>query len=134
MQPLKFYEALKAGLCEAVYNHIRFHTPDHNGETRRQRYANFDELSPHISIPLAGAYLWDWFFDLSNMRQDSDKRIAVSEFKSWSDLTERSFTGFEFKILRSMDESYVSAFRREVRENQDRINRHNEQVAKLRGR
>ncbi|WP_425373340.1 phage tail assembly chaperone [Pseudochrobactrum asaccharolyticum] len=121
-------------MCTAVRDHIRYDTPDHNGETRRQRYARVDEPSPHIVIPLAGSYLWEWFFDLSNMRQEADKRISVADYDAWSRLTGRGMKPFEFKILKAMDEAYISSFRGEIRDNQARIDRHNEAAARMRGR
>lgn len=68
------------------------------------------------------------------MRQETDKRISVSEYKAWSELTGKNITRIEFDILTAMDQAFVTSFRREVRENQERINRHRENVAKLRGK
>ncbi|HUH57439.1 MAG TPA: hypothetical protein VL020_02865 [Pseudomonadales bacterium] len=68
------------------------------------------------------------------MRQETDKRISVVEYKAWSELTGKNINPIEFDVLTSMDQAFVSSFKREVRENQERVNRHNENVAKLRGR
>lgn len=68
------------------------------------------------------------------MRQETDKRISSVEFKAWSELTGKNINPIEFDVLVSMDQAFVSSFKREVRENQERVNRHNENVAKLRGR
>lgn len=65
------------------------------------------------------------------MRQDQDRRIPVAEYKAWSDLTGKNLKPIEFKILKSMDESYLAAFRRELKDNKARVDRQNEARAML---
>ncbi|RUW55616.1 hypothetical protein EOA32_00945 [Mesorhizobium sp. M1A.F.Ca.ET.072.01.1.1] len=102
---------------------------DENGETRRKRNEKFDTYAPPLVVPLAGLYLWRWFFQISEGCQRIKDGVCVpippSEYIAWRAVTGEVLEHWEFDILRAMDAKYcaemnieLEAYRERQREKQ----------------
>lgn len=95
--------------------HVRYETPDENGETRRERNKRFeqDDETPEFELPDEGAYLWDIYWDISNRVQRVHDGVCLpippSEFLAWSTLTSTFIYPDEYAILCAIDDEFCSS-------------------------
>lgn len=96
----------------------RYETPDHEGETRRERNARYDmsEETPDIVIPPAGEYLLEWLWDIMASQptgENGPNPISCTELANWSLLTGNALNRREVAILRRLDSAYRNAVAKE---------------------
>ena len=107
-------------MCEAVRIHVRYELPDENGQTRRERNADFGvgDRSPPLIVPPAGRHLWEWYFELSEsvMRviDGVTYKIPPTEVYAEASLAGRIVYPDEYAILRAMDRAFCSEMAKEV--------------------
>ena len=117
-------------MCEAIRTKIRYDFKDENNETRRERNARFGKESPEIVIPESGAYIWEWYQDLSaGVGRISDgvcDPIPWSEFLAWSSVTGAVVFPSEYAILRAMDAVFCEEMNKEFAAYRERLDaKHN---------
>lgn len=103
---------------------VRYDCPDPNGETRRQRNTRFSIASPKVEIPPAGAKLFRWFRDASTMRRWDSGYPAIIEpgnWTAWASMMDIPVQVVEWRILRRMDDIYVSTMIDEIKANAERL-------------
>lgn len=67
---------------------------------------------PEPEVPQEGAYLWEWFWELSNARSSSgfgQNPLSWQEIKAWSDLYRLELGGDELTAIRAMDNAFMAA-------------------------
>jgi hypothetical protein len=100
---------------------------DENGETRRERNKRYEQahLSPPLEIPSVGAYLWEWYFDLSQrlrrVRDGVCEPIPPSEYEAWQRITGNIVYRHEYAILWAMDAAYCDEMNTELAAYQERL-------------
>lgn len=122
-QHRQFFEGFGEELSEAVRIATRYGTADHNGETRRERNDRFGLDSPEPVIPEGGAYLWDWFWELSQERREGmngPMPLSSRDIAAWCDISGNVVRPDEVAVLRRMDAAYRSALADEMRESMKR--------------
>lgn len=108
--------------------HVRYQSKDENNETRVERNARFgqDDATPEITIPENGAYLWVWYWSLSDrLKRVHDGGvfpIPPSEYLAWKQAREIIVYPYEYAILCQMDDAYCDAMSKEIAEYQARLN------------
>ena len=119
-----------------MFHHVKYDTRDHNGQTRRERNQSAGWEAPDLEceLPLETSYLLDWFFEISNVRHDCEKRLQFSEIDAWSRLSGNNPTPYEFELITAMDEKFVEAFRSEMADNRTRQEEQQKAIAESRGR
>lgn len=132
----KFFRNLKTELCEAIRTFVRYDTPDEKGEKRRDRNEKFGVDSPPLIVPLAGRYLWEWYFDVaSGLRRVRDgvcEPIPHTEYQAWRVNTANIVYPVEHAILRDMDAAYCDETNKELAAYRDRESERRETEAKRR--
>lgn len=111
-------------LCEAIRVNIRYDTKDENGETRRERNTRFNHPTPNVRVPPEGRYLWDWFLELNQTRQEGKagpQRLTHSEIKAWAELRRVVIRPEEVAVLMEMDNVFISETRQEINDALTRI-------------
>lgn len=101
--------------------HVRYNTPDENGETRNDRNARFrrppgEDYADYI--PEECEHLWVWYFDISNrMRRVRDggvEPIPPTEWIAWLKLTGNRVYAWEHRVLAAMDLAFCSEMGKEL--------------------
>lgn len=118
---------------------VRYDTADENGETRRERNTRLGFPAPQVDIPPAGAYLWSWYWEVSDrlrrVRDGACEPIAPSEFSAWCNLTDTVVYPVEYAILCAVDAAFCSAMNSELRDYQERENeRRKDEIEKSKSR
>ena len=128
----KVFLDIEIALCEAISVHVRYETPDENGETRRDRNENFNAPSPEFEIPEGGEYLWNWYFEISDSLRRIDDGVCFpmppSEIIAWKNLTDRVVTTDEYAILRAMDAVFCEETNKELQAYHERLADENRQA------
>lgn len=111
-------------MCDAIRLRIRYETPDHTGETRRERNTRFGQESPEARAVEVGEYILEWFFDLSAGRQfglDGPLPLAWIDMMAWATLTGNIVRAEEWSVIRAVDRAYLSALSDERAESAARM-------------
>jgi hypothetical protein len=122
-----FFRQLQIELSDAIRVYVRYDVKDETGETRRERNERFGkpELSPPLRYPDAGAYLWGWYFDLSQrlrrVRDGVCEPIPPSEYEAWARLTDNIVYPHEYAILAAMDAAYCEEMNKELAAYHERL-------------
>lgn len=95
--------------------------PDENGETRRERNARFEEPSPDLDLPEAGAHVWEWFWEISARRRSGPEALSYAEVGEWQRLTSTQVRPEEVEMLMKMDNAYLAEVREEQRAAMERM-------------
>lgn len=77
-----------------------------------------------LTVPEAGLYLWEWFFELSHFRQRAEGvcgAIPPSEFLAWREATDNIVYPHEYAIVAAMDVAYCEAMNTEISEYHERL-------------
>ena len=100
-----------------------------NGETRRERNEAFGIGSPEVKIPPHGAYLLEWYFDLSDslrrIRDGVAEPIPPSEFEACKHATGQIVYPSEYAILRAIDAVFCSETNKELQAYRARLDEKN---------
>lgn len=107
--------------------------PDETGDTRRERNARFDELSPEYEPPDAARHVWEWFWDLSSRRKTGPEAITYAEIGEWQRLTAAHVRPEEVEMLIKMDDAFLSEVRGEQRLAMERATERAKTQGKSRG-
>lgn len=107
---------------------IRYDTPRDFGlgepETRRDFNQRFDmPPGPEAEVPGTATHLWDWFWRLSRRRQRSEagpQPLSNTEIDAWIRLSTTLVRPEEVQILIAMDDTYLAASSREIRQDRER--------------
>jgi hypothetical protein len=103
---------------------VRYDTQDENGQRRRDRNDKFGTESPTLIVPLAGRYLWEWYFDISGglrrVRDGVCEPIPHTEFQAWKSNTAHIVYPVEHAILRDMDVAFCYETNKELTAYRDR--------------
>jgi len=111
---------------------IRYETPDHNGDTRRDINERFGQghKTPSTKPPKMFRWFWEWFWEISAVRRHGDNgpdAITYGAIFEWAKATGTLITMRDIAILRQMDDAFISALnsehkdQRERRENEKRM-------------
>jgi hypothetical protein len=114
-----FLQALQIDFEDAIRAHVRYDTPDENGQTRRERNEAFEVESPALEIPEVLRYVWEWYFEASDgmarrVRDGVCERISWAEWQAWEALTGHAPRDHERAILRAIDRAYCAEMNREL--------------------
>jgi len=63
-------------------------------------------------VPYGFMYIWDWFTELNNGRQNSGfgpMPISYLEIHSWSELTKSYINPWEIEVIKEMDSAYIAS-------------------------
>jgi hypothetical protein len=101
---------------------VRYETPARRvkGErpiTRAERNAQFGKPVPTYDWPIAGDYLWDYFWKMNRERQDGPEGpqpLTSSIMRNWSELRRIRLRPEEADIIQDMDAAWLAAFRAEI--------------------
>lgn len=116
---------------------VKYHTPDHNGETRTDYHKRFNqECNNQYTVPEVGQYLWDWFWSLQssfNHVRDSEPLVLTHcELKSWRDNMRIDVSPWEIECLIEMSKTWASAMAKEIKRSQDKQKEEADKKAKKR--
>ena len=77
---------------------------------------------PDFEVPLEGAHLWDWFWDLSGSRPSGFglSPIPYSEYKSWLEIAKPLIYDWEIRIIMQMDHAFVESQQEHKKEKQSK--------------
>ncbi|MEG2140689.1 MAG: hypothetical protein RRY20_07885 [Bilophila sp.] len=118
---------LTIALCEAVRAWVAHTMPGTDGTTRRDHIEQLckqkgktpeelgfatEETEDDLDVPDDGAYLWNWFQELSSGRGNNGfgpSPLGWADMAAWAQLTAIPLTPYETLTLRSMDTAYLTA-------------------------
>lgn len=69
-----------------------------------------EQLNPPCEIPFQLIHVWEWFLELSEVRQNYGfgiSKLTYTEIHSWSTLNDNYITPFEIGIIRKLDNEFV---------------------------
>lgn len=86
-------------------------TPKKDGSTLRQNLAKAEEatgqaLIEHPELPIGGAMLWEWFWELDCARAytgSGPAPITYTDIAAWAQLTKAEPEEWEVRALKMMD-------------------------------
>lgn len=111
-------------MVAVIYHQIRYDQPDENGLTRRDRNENFGYETPDIFIPDHGAYLLNWFWEISNgvprVKEGVCYPIPWSEYSGWVSVTNNIVRPSEYDTLRAMDAAFCEETNKELKDFRER--------------
>lgn len=103
---------------------VRYGTPDHEGETRRERNLRFGvDIAPEPEVPDHASHVWEWFWELSAARGMSETGalpIGYADIRAWMDCTGTRVIPPEIDMLTAMDRAYRSALSQELSDIRER--------------
>lgn len=76
--------------------------------------------SPEITFPDEGRYIWDWFWQISALRQHGEGGplgLSPTWIKDWAEITGTIIRREEYAILFQMDAQFLEAWRGEASNN-----------------
>ena len=82
--------------------------------TRRDYNERFGQegLTPDIDVPVDGEHIWEWFWHLSDRRQNGmsgPQPLSYRDLEAWMTITGTLVLREESEILLNMDNAYCSA-------------------------
>lgn len=108
-----FFAELTRRLAEAVGLTVRYDMADESGETRRQRNARFEQVTPDVDVPEQGEHVWQWFWELSDRRKSGPEAINHADVDAWQRLGAHDVLPEEVAMVMAMDDAYMRAVREE---------------------
>lgn len=105
--------------------YVRYELKDEGDEkqgraptTRRDRNEAFGVITPRLTVPPVGVYMWDWYFELSQalirVRDGVCVPIPPTEFVAWRTASGEYVDAWEYNILREMDIAYCDEMTKEL--------------------
>lgn len=75
------------------------------------------EVPPTVDVPDAGAYLWQWFWDLRNTINGHEQPLSYRDLQAWREVTGYLSTPRDYDILIAMDVAFRNAAQAVAKEN-----------------
>lgn len=98
---------------------IRYHTKDHNGQTRAERNTLARAPVPPVDVPEAGRRLWGDFWKMCAFRHDRD-RLTPAQMADFAAFNGIRWQRWEMKALAEMDRMFCETLAEEYRLNEER--------------
>lgn len=106
-------------MTEAVRVEIRYHTKDHNGQTRAERNTLAGAPVPVVDVPDAGRRIWGEFWKMCAFRNERD-RLSPAQMAEFAAFNGIRWQRWEMKALAAMDHKFCETLAEEYRLNEER--------------